>query len=241
MLGATPEVAVHQNCYNKNSWFVKKWILSRLSFLLCLLSLCLLSFSAKAQFTDHINIEYQRFVLDNGLTLLVHEDRKAPIVAVNVWYHVGSKNEHPGITGFAHLFEHLMFNGSENFQGEWFLPLVESDRMGHFLGAVTQESLDEQRAVVQNEKRQGDNRPYGKSSYAQLEGMFPEGHPYRWDTIGSLDDLNAASLDDVLTRLPKHVFPSLGIRLLLVRQMRSIWILLPIFWQVVKIVVYINV
>jgi len=186
--------------------------------------------SAYAQFADQINIEYERFVLDNGLTLLVHEDHKAPIVAVNVWYHVGSKNERPGITGFAHLFEHLMFNGSENYQGEWFLPLekaggtdlngttwfdrtnyfqtvptsaldmilwMESDRMGHFLGAITQKGLDEQRSVVQNEKRQRDNSPYGKAEYVQLKGMFPEGHPYRWSTIGSMEDLNAASVDDV--------------------------------------------
>jgi zinc protease len=185
---------------------------------------------AQGQFSQDINIEYQRYVLDNGLTLLVHEDHKAPIATVNIWYHVGSKNEHEGITGFAHLFEHLMFNGSENYQGEWFLPMekaggtdlngttwfdrtnyfqtvpvpaldmvlwMESDRMGHFVGAITQEGLDEQRSVVQNEKRQGDNRPYGKAGYIQLEGMFPEGHPYRWSTIGSMEDLSAASLEDV--------------------------------------------
>jgi len=185
---------------------------------------------AQGQFAQDINIDYQRYVLDNGLTLLVHEDHKAPIATVNIWYHVGSKNEHEGITGFAHLFEHLMFNGSENYQGEWFLPMekaggtdlngttwfdrtnyfqtvpvpaldmvlwMESDRMGHFVGAITQEGLDEQRSVVQNEKRQGDNRPYGKAGYIQLEGMFPEGHPYRWSTIGSMEDLNAATLEDV--------------------------------------------
>ena len=187
---------------------------------------------ARAEYAEQINIPFERFVLDNGLTLLVHEDHKAPIASVNIWYHVGSKNERPGITGFAHLFEHLMFNGSENYQGEWFLPLekaggtdlngttwfdrtnyfqtvpvpaldmvlwMESDRMGHFLGAITQEGLDEQRSVVQNEKRQGDNQPYGEASYLQLKGMYPEGHPYRWDTIGSMEDLNAASLDDVKT------------------------------------------
>jgi zinc protease len=185
---------------------------------------------AQAQYADSIEIPYTRYTLDNGLTLLVHEDKKAPIVAVNVWYHVGSKNERPGITGFAHLFEHLMFNGSENYDGEWFLPLqqaggtdlngttwfdrtnyfqtvptpaldrvlwMESDRMGHMLGAITQEKLDEQRAVVQNEKRQGDNRAYGGSEYLQLAAMYPEGHPYRWSTIGSMEDLDAASLDDV--------------------------------------------
>ncbi len=190
----------------------------------------LIAGSSQARFVEDIQVPFERFVLDNGLTLLVHEDRKAPIVTVNVWYHVGSKNERPGITGFAHLFEHLMFNGSENYQGEWFLPLekaggtdlngttwfdrtnyfqtvptpaldlvlwMESDRMGHFLGAITQEGLDEQRSVVQNEKRQGDNRPYGTAGYIQLKGMFPEGHPYRWSTIGSMEDLNAASLEDV--------------------------------------------
>ncbi|MEM9209014.1 MAG: pitrilysin family protein, partial [Pseudomonadota bacterium] len=177
-----------------------------------------------------VDIDYTEFTLDNGLRLVVHEDPKAPIVAVNIWYHVGSKNEEPGITGFAHLFEHLMFNGSENYNDEYFKPFervgatemngttwfdrtnyfqnvpktaldmalwMESDRMGHLLGAVTQERLDEQRGVVQNEKRQGDNQPYGKSEYFLLDGVFPEGHPYSWSTIGSMEDLEAASLDDV--------------------------------------------
>ncbi len=177
-----------------------------------------------------VEIAYDRFVLDNGLRVVVHEDRKAPIVAVGVWYHVGSKDEKPGKTGFAHLFEHLMFNGSENFDDEYFKPFeevgatgmngttwfdrtnyfqnvptpaldmalwMESDRMGHLLGAVTQEKLDNQRGVVQNEKRQGDNQPYGLVEYHELEGLFPVGHPYRWSTIGSLEDLDAASLDDV--------------------------------------------
>ncbi len=177
-----------------------------------------------------VDITYERFVLDNGLRVVVHEDRKAPIVAVGVWYHVGSKDEKPGKTGFAHLFEHLMFNGSENYDDEYFKPFeevgatgmngttwfdrtnyfqnvptpavdmalwMESDRMGHLLGAVTQEKLDNQRGVVQNEKRQGDNQPYGMVEYRELEGLFPEGHPYRWSTIGSMADLDAASLDDV--------------------------------------------
>ena len=82
----------------------------------------LLSSVSHADFSEGIDIPYTEFQLDNGLTLLVHQDRKAPIVAVNIWYHVGSKDERPGITGFAHLFEHLMFNGSENYDGEWFLP-----------------------------------------------------------------------------------------------------------------------
>ncbi|AWL13284.1 putative zinc protease [Saliniradius amylolyticus] len=186
--------------------------------------------SASAFEVDKVAIDYHKFTLDNGLTVVVHEDHKAPIVAVSVWYHVGSKNEQPGKTGFAHLFEHLMFNGSENYDGEYFKPFneigatamngttwfdrtnyfqnvpstaldlalwMESDRMGHLLGAVTQEKLDNQRGVVQNEKRQGDNRPYGKVEYRVLEGLLPEGHPYRWSTIGSMEDLNNASLDDV--------------------------------------------
>ena len=177
-----------------------------------------------------IDIPYAQFQLDNGLTVIVHEDHKAPIVAVNLWYHVGSKNEKPGRTGFAHLFEHLMFQGSENYKDEFFKPFekvgttdqngttdfdrtnyfqnvpttaldtalwMESDRMGHFAGAIDQAVLDEQRGVVQNEKRQGDNSPYGKAFYSILEGLFPEGHPYRWEPIGSMQDLNAASLDDV--------------------------------------------
>ncbi|MEE2775805.1 MAG: pitrilysin family protein [Acidobacteriota bacterium] len=178
---------------------------------------------------QEIDIPYEKFVLDNGLTLIVHEDRKTPIVAVNLWYHVGSKNEKPGKTGFAHLFEHLMFNGSENFDGDYFIALeragatglngttsqdrtnyfqnvptsaldvalwMESDRMGHFKGAITQERLDEQRGVVQNEKRQGDNRPYAVAFDLITQNTYPKGHPYSWRVIGSLDDLDAASLED---------------------------------------------
>lgn len=191
--------------------------------------LSVFSLSAGASAAD-VSIDYTEFTLDNGLRLIVHEDRKAPIVAVNVWYHVGSKNEKPGKTGFAHLFEHLMFNGTENYNDEYFKPFervgatemngttwfdrtnyfqnvpknavdlalwMESDRMGHLLGAVTQERLDEQRGVVQNEKRQGENQPYGKTQQYVLEGVFPENHPYSWSTIGSMEDLNAASLEDV--------------------------------------------
>ncbi len=191
-------------------------------------TLILLAFNVAA--ASDIDIDYTEFTLDNGLRLIVHEDHKAPIVAVNIWYHVGSKNEKAGKTGFAHLFEHLMFNGSENYDDEYFKPFelvgatsmngttnfdrtnyfenvpntaldmalwMESDRMGHLLGAITQEKLDEQRGVVQNEKRQGDNQPYGTVDYRILEGLFPVGHPYSWNVIGSMDDLDAASLEDV--------------------------------------------
>jgi len=179
---------------------------------------------------DEALIPYELFVLDNGLTLIVHEDRKAPIVSVNIWYHVGSKNERPGQTGFAHLFEHLMFQGSENFDGEYIESLqqigatdlngttwfdrtnyfqtvpktaldrvlwLESDRMGHLLGAIDQAKLDEQRGVVQNEKRQGENQPYDKVWQHLLKQLYTDGHPYSWETIGSMEDLEAASLEDV--------------------------------------------
>ncbi|GLU43357.1 M16 family metallopeptidase [Allomuricauda sp. NBRC 101325] len=179
---------------------------------------------------DDINIDYKTYTLKNGLTLLVYEDHKAPIAAVNVWYHVGSKNEKPGKSGFAHLFEHLMFNGSENYNTDYFQALesiggtdlngttnndrtnyfqnvpvsaldqvlfLESDRMGHLLGAIDQERLDEQRGVVQNEKRQGENQPYGKQWDYLTKAMYPKGHPYSWTVIGEMEDLNAASLEDV--------------------------------------------
>ena len=183
-----------------------------------------------ADLVKAVDIPYEAFTLDNGLRVIVHEDRKAPVVAVSVWYRVGSKHEPKGKTGFAHLFEHLMFNGSENAPGDFFEPLqqvgatdsngttnvdrtnyfetvptgaldralfLESDRMGHLLGAVTQEKLDNQRGVVQNEKRQGDNNPYGLLRYEIFENLFPTGHPYHHSTIGSMGDLNSASLGDV--------------------------------------------
>jgi predicted Zn-dependent peptidase len=175
-------------------------------------------------------LSYTRFTLPNGLTVVVHEDHKAPVVAVSVWYHVGSSYEPMGKTGFAHLFEHLMFQGSENHRDEFFKPFelagatdqngttwldrtnyfetvpttaldmalwMESDRMGHLLGAIGQPQLDEQRGVVQNEKRQGENQPYGRASELIQAEAFPANHPYHHDTIGSMADLNAASLGDV--------------------------------------------
>ena len=186
-------------------------------------------------------IPFEEFRLANGLRVIVHEDRKAPIVAVTIWYHVGSKNEVPGKTGFAHLFEHLMFNGSEHHDDEYFRPLqeagatglngttdfdrtnyfqtvpktavdlalwLESDRMGHLLGVVDQETLDEQRGVVQNEKRQGDNAPYGKAFETIITNLFPPGHPYSWEVIGSMEDLNAATLEDVKTWFETYYGPN---------------------------------
>ncbi len=188
-----------------------------------------IAFAQKIRYQD-LDIPFEKVVLDNGLTVIVHEDHKAPIVAVNVWYHVGSKNEKQGKSGFAHLFEHLMFNGSENFDDDYFQAMdrigatdlngttnedrtnyfqnvpssaidvalwMESDRMGHLLGVVTQEKLDEQRGVVQNEKRQYENEPYGLVEEMMTKSTWPTNHPYSWTVIGSMEDLNAASLDDV--------------------------------------------
>jgi len=193
------------------------------------------------QLVQRVNIPYETFTLPNGLRVVVHEDRKAPVVAVSIWYNVGSKDEPKGRTGFAHLFEHLMFNGSENAPGEYFeytramgatdlngttwfdrtnyfqtVPrpaleralFLESDRMGYLLGAVTQQNLTNQIGVVQNEKRQGDNQPYGLVEYAQLEALFPEGHPYRHSTIGSMADLSAASLADVQSWFRENYGPN---------------------------------
>lgn len=206
---------------------MKKSLLLALVILACMSGLAIAQSSAPK---SDIDIQYKRFVLDNGLTVLIHEDHKAPVVAVNIWYHVGSKNEKPGRTGFAHLFEHLMFNGSEHFNDDYFKALdkvgatdlngttsndrtnyfetvpvsaldevlwLESDRMGYMVNAITQEKLDEQRGVVQNEKRQYENEPYGLVDEYMTKATFPAGHPYSWTVIGSMEDLTAASLEDV--------------------------------------------
>ena len=180
---------------------------------------------------QEVAIPHTGFKLANGLTVVVHEDHKAPVVAVSTWYNVGIEGRAgKGKTGFAHLFEHLMFNGSDNLPGDYFTYLqqigatdyngttwfdrtnyfetvpkaalerslfMESDRMGYLLGAVTQAKLDNQRGVVQNEKRQGDNQPGGLVEYEVLGNLFPNGHPYQHSAIGSMADLDAASLATV--------------------------------------------
>jgi zinc protease len=197
---------------------------------IAVMALALATQAAERPPTNAIEVPYTKYVLDNGLTLIVHEDHKAPIVAINVWYHVGSKNEKAGKTGFAHLFEHLMFNGSEHFDDDYFKAMekvgatglngttsedrtnyfedvprdaldfalwMESDRMGYMIAAITQAKLDEQRGVVQNEKRQGENQPYSIAYRLITHNTWPAGHPYSWTVIGSMEDLNAAKLDDV--------------------------------------------
>lgn len=174
---------------------------------------------------------FEEHILDNGLRVILHEDRSTPVVAVHAMYHVGSKNERPGRTGFAHLFEHLLFQGSEHVpKGEhfrliqnvggtlngstWFdrtnyfetvpsnhleLPLwLESDRMGWFRQSITPAKLENQREVVKNERRQSyENRPYGLAFETLLATAYPEGHPYRHPTIGYMEDIDAATLEDV--------------------------------------------
>ncbi|HZS57114.1 MAG TPA: pitrilysin family protein [Bryobacteraceae bacterium] len=188
-----------------------------------------------------LEIPCESFVLDNGLTVIVHEDHKTPIVAVNIWYHVGSKNEKPGKTGFAHLFEHLMFGGSEHLEGSYieamerigatdlngttsedrtnyfenvptsaldYALFAESDRMGYFYNTIGQEVLDLQRGVVQNEKRQGDNQPYAIVEDLVVKSTYPAGHPYAHTVIGSMEDLDSASLEDVRDWFKTYYTPS---------------------------------
>ncbi|MEO6723577.1 MAG: pitrilysin family protein [Ferruginibacter sp.] len=202
--------------------------------LVLVISLCLFIAASFAQTAAKkypvIDLNFKKYTLDNGLTLIVHEDHKAPIIAFNVWYHVGSKNEKQGKTGFAHLFEHLMFNGSEHFNDDYFklmdqigatdlngttnndrtnyfenFPVealdkvlwIESDRMGFLQKVIDSARLSEQRGVVQNEKREGENQPYAVAEELTVKSTYPAGHPYSWSVIGSMEDLNAASLDDV--------------------------------------------
>jgi len=190
---------------------------------------------------ERVDIPYQQFTLPNGLRVVVHTDRKAPVVALTVWYHIGSKDEPKGKTGFAHLFEHLMFAGSEHAPGsviEQFDKLgatnlngttyfdrtnyfetvptgaldralfIESDRMGYLLQALPQSALDIQRGVVQNEKRRGDNQPFGLVEYAVVDSLFPAGHPYHHTTIGSMADLDGAAMTDVRAWFREHYGPN---------------------------------
>ncbi|MGE0042077.1 MAG: M16 family metallopeptidase [Vicinamibacterales bacterium] len=188
-----------------------------------------------------MDIPYTKRTLPNGLDVIVHEDHHIPMVAVNVWYHVGSKNERPGRTGFAHLFEHLMFEGSEHHDHGYFQPLqqagalingstnadrtnywevvptgalelalwMESDRMGYLLPALTDAKFQNQRDVVLNERRQNyENRPYGLAGMAMSAALFPPDHPYHWLTIGSADDLRAASLEEVRAFFRAYYHPA---------------------------------
>ena len=186
-------------------------------------------------------INAKEYTLKNGMRVILHQDKSTPIVTVGVWYHVGAKNEVPGRTGFAHLFEHMMFQGSKNYDADYFTPLqeaganingttnqdrtwyfetvpsnflelalmLESDRLGGLLEAMTQEKLDNQRDVVKNERRQRvDNQPYGTAFEKIGDIMYPKPHPYNWTTIGSLEDLQAASMEDVKSFFRQYYVPN---------------------------------
>ncbi len=189
-----------------------------------------------------LTIPFTQFTLPNGLHVILHEDHTVPLATVNVWYHVGSAREKPGRTGFAHLFEHLMFEGSAHVkEGEfdtllegaggtnngstevdrtnYFIDVpvnaidlalfLESDRMGYLLGAMSPASVNGQRDVVKNERRQSyENAPYGMASIEMDQLLYPEGHPYRWPTIGFMEDLTAASYEDVVEFFKKYYQPS---------------------------------
>ncbi len=188
-----------------------------------------------------INIAFEKYTLSNGLDVILHEDHSIPVVAVNVWYHVGSQNEEPDRTGFAHLFEHIMFEGSKHHNREYFLPLqevganvngststdrtnyfenvpsnylelalwLEADRMGFLLDALDDARFENQREVVKNERRQSyENRPYGLASQEIRKALFPPNHPYHWQTIGSQEHLNAATLEDVKEFFRRYYAPN---------------------------------
>nr|MBA3949741.1 insulinase family protein [Acidobacteriota bacterium] len=178
-----------------------------------------------------LTVPYTHFTLPNGLDVILHEDRSVPMVSINMWYHVGSGSEKPGRTGFAHLFEHLMFEGSKHVpegafdswleaaggnnngstsrdRTNYYIDVpsnaldlalfLESDRMGYLLDIVTPQLVNGQRDVVKNERRQGvENAPYGMADVRMDELLYPKGHPYSWSTIGYMEDLTAASDDDV--------------------------------------------
>jgi zinc protease len=197
----------------------------------------------QGQSDSEIGIEYERYTLANGLEVILHRDPTAPLVAVNVWYHVGSGDEVPGKSGFAHLFEHMMFQGAKHIGEDVHFDILreigatgvngttnsdrtnyfetvpsheietalwlESDRMGYMLALLNEKSLANQIDVVRNERRQRyDNVPYGLERFAVAAALYPEGHPYRYLTIGRHEDLENASLDDVIAFFKKWYVPS---------------------------------
>lgn len=189
-----------------------------------------------------LKVAYEQFTLPNGLNVILHQDKTVPRISVNVWYHVGSGSEKPGRTGFAHLFEHILFEGSQHVPegkfDEWLeaagannngsttedrtnyyedLPsnaldlalFLESDRMGFLLPSLTEKTVDGQRDVVKNERRQSyENRPYGKASLELSALLYPKDHPYSWPVIGSMADLSAASRQDVADFFTQYYTPA---------------------------------
>ena len=202
----------------------------------------LLAVPAAAQSPPPIQLDYSQFTLPNGLRVILHEDHSVPLVSVNMWYHVGSAREKTGRTGFAHLFEHLMFMGSghvppgefdswlegagggnngstSNDRTNYWINVpsnslelalfLESDRMGYLLDTMTPKTVDAQRDVVKNERRERvENQPYGIADVVLNEMIFPEGHPYHWPVIGYMPDLTAASYEDVVAFFKTYYAPS---------------------------------
>jgi len=205
-----------------------------------------MAFASAVLAQDLPRIEFEKFTLPNGLQVILHVDRKLPMVHVNSWFHVGSKNERPGHTGFAHLFEHMMFEGSKDANGKYFSFIekvganlfeggvngttsedrtnyfetvpsanleyvlwIESDRLATLTDVLTKEKLDNERDIVKNERRQGlENQPYGRAFMLLQQNLFPEGHPYAHDVIGSHEDLTAASVDDVIDFFKTYYTPN---------------------------------
>jgi zinc protease len=202
----------------------------------------LLACAAPLSAQGRITVPYEKFQLDNGLTVILHRDATTPTIATNIWYWVGSSHEQPGRSGFAHLFEHILFEGSANVPegkiDEWFEEVggspngstsrdrtnylqtfasnalglalfIESDRMGHLLPAMSPQSVDGQRDVVKNERRQSyDNRPYGLASQVITEEIYPQTHPYSWPVIGYMDHLSAATYADVVHFFETYYAPN---------------------------------
>lgn len=209
---------------------------------LLLVGLCALPVSGQSPPARPLSLAYEQFTLANGLNVILHRDASVPVVSVNLWYHVGSASERPGRTGLAHLFEHLMFEGSAhvaegafdtlleaagatsngstgNDRTNYFIDLpanalelalfLESDRMGYLLETMTPERVDGQREVVKNERRQSyENRPYGLTSIELDRMLWPSGHPYSWPTIGSMEDLTAASHSDIVSFFKTYYAPN---------------------------------
>jgi zinc protease len=214
----------------------------RARFVLLILGLCALPVSGQSPPARPLSLAYEQFALANGLNVILHRDASVPVVSVNIWYHVGSASERPGRTGLAHLFEHLMFEGSahvaegafdtlleaagatnngstDNDRTNYFMDLpanalelalfLESDRMGYLLETMTPERVDGQRDVVKNERRQSyENRPYGMASIELDRMLWPAGHPYSWPTIGSMEDLTAASYSDIVSFFKTYYAPN---------------------------------
>src|SRR5687767_26282 len=208
-----------------------------------LAAVCLTTLLAQNQTADIPRLAFEKYTLPNGLDVILSQDRRLPMVAVNLWYHVGPANEEPGRTGFAHLFEHMMFQSSKHVPPDSHFPLLEaagatgvngttdydrtnyfetvpsnqldlalwleSDRMGYLLEKVDQAALSNQQDVVRNERRQSvENQPYGLADEALVQALFPKGHPYYGNVIGSHEDIQTVKLDDVRRFFRQYYAPN---------------------------------